>query len=154
SPGKELLGGVKTGIDLKFELKSAVNFRRQLQDMLANRLSELKGHVDAFFEEGVRRVRKDRGDDTQVVFIFDQLEQLRGTLQTEQDVIRSVQRIFSIHIDLLRIHYVHAVFTVPPWLKFVLPGTVQVTLLPTAHLWNNDTERTRSEPAWKAFRSM
>jgi hypothetical protein len=26
---------------------------------------------------------------------------------------------------------VHAVFTVPPWLKFVLPGTVQITLLCT-----------------------
>jgi hypothetical protein len=154
SPGKELLGGLKTGVDLKFELKSAANLRRRLQDMLANRLSELKANIDAFFEEGVKRIRNDRGDDTPVVFIFDQLEQLRGTLQTEQDVIRSVQRIFSIHIDLLRIRYIHAVFTVPPWLKFVLPGTVQVTLLPTAHLWNNDPERTRCEPVWKAFRSV
>jgi hypothetical protein len=49
---------------------------------------------------------------------------------------------------------VHAVFTVPPWLKFVLPGTVQITLLSTVHLWNNDTARTRCEPAWKAFRSL
>jgi hypothetical protein len=154
SPAKEFLGGLKTGIDLKFELRSAVNFRRRLQDLLATRLSELKGQVDAFFEEGIKRIRADRGDDTPVVFIFDQLEQLRGTLQSEQDVIRSVQRVFSIHIDLLRIRYVHAVFTVPPWLKFVLPGTVQVTLLPTAHLWNNDPERTRCEPAWQAFRSM
>jgi hypothetical protein len=154
SPAQELLGGVKTGLDLKFELKSATNFRRELQKILAVRLSELKAQVDSFFEEGIRRIREERGYDTRVVFIFDQLEQLRGTLQTEGDVIRSVQRIFSIHFDLLKIRYVHAVFTVPPWLKFILPGTAQITLLPTVHLWNNDAERTRCEEAWRAFHSM
>ncbi len=147
TPAKELFGSVKTGLDLKFELKSATNFRRQLQGFLTNKLKELKNNVDRFFEDGIKEIRKARGESTQVVFIFDQLEQLRGTLQTEQDVIRSVERIFAIHIDLLRIPYVHAVFTVPPWLKFVLPGTVQITLLSTVHLWNNDAERTRCEPA-------
>jgi hypothetical protein len=78
---------------------------------LANKLKELKNNVDRFFEDGIKQIRKARGEDTQVVFIFDQLEQLRGTLQTEQDVIRSVERIFAIHVDLLKIPYVHAVFT-------------------------------------------
>ena len=114
---------------------------------MANKLKELKNNVDRFFEYGIKEVRKARGEDTQVVFIFDQLEQLRGTLQTEQDVIRSVERIFAVHIDLLKIPYVHAVFTVPPWLKFVLPGTVQITLLSTVHLWNNDAGRSRCKPA-------
>ena len=154
TPAKELFGGVKTGLDLKFELKSATNFRRQLQGFLANKLKELKNNVDRFFEDGIKQIRKARGEDTQVVFIFDQLEQLRGTLQTEQEVIRSVERIFAIHVDLLKIPYVHAVFTVPPWLKFVLPGTVQITLLCTVHLWNNDTARTHCEPAWEVFRSL
>jgi len=89
-----------------------------------------------------------------VVFIFDQLEQLRGTLQTEQDAIRSVERIFAIHVDLLKIPYVHAVFTVPSWLKFVLPGTVQIALLSTVHLWKNDPRRTRCKPTWEVFRSL
>jgi hypothetical protein len=154
TPGKEFFGGVKTGLDLKFELKSGTNFRRMLREALANKLKELKNSVDRFFEDGIKQIRHARGESTQVVFIFDQLEQLRGTLQTEQDVIRSVERIFAIDIDLLRIPYVHAVFTVPPWLKFVLPGTVQVTLLSTVHLWNNDPGRTRSEPAWRAFHSL
>ena len=91
---------------------------------------------------------------TQVVFIFDQLEQLRGTLQNEDEVIRSVERIFAIHVDLLRIPYVHAVFTVPPWLKFVLHNAVETTLLCTIHLWTNDDERSRCEPAWDVFRSL
>jgi hypothetical protein len=154
TPAKELFGSIKTGLDLKFELRSATNFRRHLQAFLANKLKELKNNVDRFFEDGIKAIRKADGEDTQVVFIFDQLEQLRGTLQTEQDVIHSVERIFAIHINLLRIPYVHAVFTVPPWLKFVLPGTVQITLLSTVHLWNNDAGRTRCEPAWKVFRSL
>ena len=154
TPAKEMFGSVKTGLDLKFELKSATHFRKQLQGFLANKLKELKNNVDGFFEDGIKAIRNAYGENTQVVFIFDQLEQLRGTLQTEQDVIRSVERIFAIHLDLLRIPYVHAVFTVPPWLKFVLPGTVQITLLSTVHLWNNDAARTRSKEAWAAFHSL
>ena len=57
-------------------------------------------------------------------------------------------------MDLLKIPYVHAVFTVPPWLKFVLHNAVEITLLCTIHLWTNDNERSRCEPAWDVFRSL
>ena len=154
TPAKKILGGLKTGLDLKFELKSATNFRRDLHEVLSTKLKELKNNVDKFFEDGIKHIRAAHGENTQVVFIFDQLEQLRGTLQTEQDVIRSVQRIFATDVGLLKIPYVHAVFTVPPWLKFVLPGTGLITLLPTVHLWNNDAGRTQCEPAWDVFRSL
>jgi hypothetical protein len=154
TPLKEVLGGLKTSLDLKFELKSATNFRQSLRPVLANKLKELKNNVDKFFEDGIKLIRASHGDDTQVVFIFDQLEQLRGTLQTEQEVIRSVERIFATNVDLLKIPYVHSVFTVPPWLKFVLPNTVQITLLCTVHLWNNDDTRSHCEPAWNVFRSL
>ncbi len=154
TPLKEILGGLKTSVDLRFELKSATNFRQSLRPVLANKLNELKNNVDKFFEDGIKLIRASHGDDTQVVFIFDQLEQLRGTLQSEQEVIRSVERIFATHVDLLRIPYVHSVFTVPPWLKFVLPNTIQVTLLCTVHLWNNADGRSHCEPAWDVFRSL
>jgi hypothetical protein len=154
TPLKEVLGGLKTSIDLRFELKSATNFRQSLRPVLANKLKELKNNVDKFFEDGIKLIRASHGEDTQVVFIFDQLEQLRGTLQTEQDVIRSVERIFATHVDLLKIPYIHSVFTVPPWLKFVLPNAVQITLLCTVHLWNNDDIRSHSGPAWDVFRSL
>jgi hypothetical protein len=113
-PLQGLLGGLKTGLDLKFELKNATSFRQSLRPVLVNKLKELKDNVDKFFEDGIKLIRASHGDDTQVVFIFDQLEQLRGTLQTEQDVIRSVERIFVTEVDLLKIPYIHAVFTVPP----------------------------------------
>jgi hypothetical protein len=154
TPLKEVLGGLKTSLDLKFELKSVTTFRQSLRPVLANKLKELKNNVDKFFEDGIRLIRASHGEDTQVVFIFDQLEQLRGTLQTEQEMIRSVERIFATHIDLLKIPYIHSVFTVPPWLKFVLPNAVQITLLCTVHLWNNDDIRSHSDPAWDVFRSL
>jgi hypothetical protein len=154
TPGKKIMGGAKVAADIKFEIKAGTNFRKDRRDFMTARLRELKVKFDEFFEDGVNRVRKKLGTDTQVVFIFDQLEQLRGTIQAEADVIRSVERIFAIHLDLLRMPYVHAVFTVPPWLKFVLPGAVQITLLSTVHLWNNDPGRSRCEAAWPVFRSL
>jgi len=154
TPGKKIMGGAKVAADIKFEIKAGTNFRKDLREFMTARLRELKVKFDKFFEDGVNRVRAKLGADTQVVFIFDQLEQLRGTIQAEADVIRSVERIFAIHLDLLRMPYVHAVFTVPPWLKFVLPGAVQITLLSTVHLWNNDPGRSRCEAAWPVFRSL
>jgi len=154
TPGKDLLGGLKAGIDVKLELKTGSSFRQQVQSLLANRLGELKNQVDQFFEDGIKLIHAQTSKHTKVVFLFDQLEQIRGTRQTEQDVIRSVERLFAVQFDMLKIPYVHMVYTVPPWLKFVLPAMVQITLLPTVHLWNNDPERTRYEPAWTVFRSL
>jgi hypothetical protein len=141
-------------VDLKLEFKTTPSFRQDLQRFLANRIGELKNEVNRFFEDGIKEIRRARGDDTRVVFIFDQLEQIRGTLQTEQDVLRSVERLFAIHIDMLKIPYVHAVYTVPPWLKFLLPPLVRITILPTIHLWNNDDERSHCEVGWTALRSL
>jgi hypothetical protein len=58
TPAKELFGSVKTGLDLKFELKSATNFRRELQGFLANKLKELKNNVDRFLSTGLSRFVK------------------------------------------------------------------------------------------------
>jgi len=154
TPGKKILGGAKVAADIKFEIKAGTSFRTELRDFMTIRLRELKARVDRFFEDGVKRIRNKHGPDTQIVFIFDQLEQLRGTIQAEADVIRSVERIFAVHLELLRMPYVHAVFTVPPWLKFVLPGAVQITLLSTVHLWNNDRDRSRCAKAWPVFHSL
>jgi hypothetical protein len=154
TPGRKIMGGAKVAADIKFEIKAGTSFRKDLRDFMTARLRDLKAKFDRFFEDGVKRVRAKLGPGTQVVFIFDQLEQLRGTIEAEAEVIRSVERIFAIHLDLLRMPYVHAVFTVPPWLKFVRPGAVQITLLSTAPLWDNDSDRSRREAAWPVFRSL
>lgn len=144
---------VKAGTDLKLELKTAPSFRRKLSDALIGRIGEMHEEVKAFFEDGFKAIRAATGEDKKVVFIFDSLEQIRGSLSNEQEVTRSVELLFSIHLRLLEIPYLHVIYTVPPWLKFVLPGTNMV-VLPGVRLRNNDSQRTRCEPGIQAIRGL
>ncbi|MEW6157310.1 MAG: hypothetical protein AB1813_07745, partial [Verrucomicrobiota bacterium] len=153
SPAKEVLGGLKGGIELKLAVKETSSFRQKLRQFLQNRLGELKAEVDAFVEEGVKAIRNKLGEDTPIVFIFDNLEQLRGSISNEQEVIRSVERVFASHLDKLRLPYVHMIYTVPPWLKFLLLGA-KVEILPTFRLWNNDEKRTRYPSGWDSMRKL
>jgi hypothetical protein len=154
TPLWEVFGKLRAGVDLKLELKTASSFRQNLQRVLNSHLTALQQQVTEFYAEAVRRIWLERGEQTSIVFLFDQLEQMRGGLLTEQDVIRSVERIFTIHVDRLRIPNLHVVYTVPPWLKFVTPGMVAMVLLPARHLWNNDPARTPTEVNRRAFRSV
>ena len=78
SPGKEVIGGLKAGLNIKAELKTGSTFRRSLSKFLSSYLVELENDVAAFIEDGIKLIQQRRGKDVQVVFIFDQLEQLRG----------------------------------------------------------------------------
>jgi hypothetical protein len=146
--------GIKAAIDLKFELKSDSAFRQNVKKAFGTRPKEFKDEVNSFFAEGVRLIRRAKGPDTKIVFIFDQLEQMRGALGLEEDVIRSVERIFSIEIDLLRLQYIHVIYTVPPWLSFLGARQISVETLPAVHLWRNDPERSPDEFAWAAYRRL
>lgn len=152
SPGKEVVGGIKAGLDLKAELKTGSSFRRSLQKFLSSYLVELEGDVQAFVESGVAAIRALHGEDKNVVFIFDQLEQIRGDYRNWQDVIRSVQQVFTVHLDRLRLPGVHCVYAVPAWLTFLSPRPKDMTMLPTVHLWNKD--RTPYLDALAAFQQV
>lgn len=145
---------MKAGANVKFEIKTGSTFRKDLQRFLATRLRDLKAEVDSFVEDGIKQIRGAFGPDTNIVFIFDQLEQLRGTFQTEREVVGSVERIFASSIDMLKLPYLHMIYTIPPWLKFLLRQSVRVTLLPAIHLWSNDDGRSKSTAEWDAFRSL
>ena len=146
--------GAKAGLGIKAEFKAGSTFRQDLQKALSGRISELKGEADAFVEDGIKALGKKIGPDRPIVFIFDQLEQLRGNYEAWQSVIRSVQDVFSVHLDKLKLPYVHMIYSVPPWLSFLTTLEAQIAILPTVHLWNNDPDRTRFEPGWAAFRSL
>ena len=147
--------GLKTGADLKLNLKTAPTFRQMLREKLANHIGGLKRNVDRFFEDGVKALQARRGQTfAGVVFLFDQMEQVRGSLANEQEVIHSVERLFSQHLKLLEIPYLHLVYTVPPWLKFVLPNTVRIQILPSIRQWNNDVSRTEYPHGRQTLRSL
>jgi hypothetical protein len=147
-------GAVKAGISIKAEFKTGSSFRQRLQKALSGRLAELKAEADGFFEDGIKAVRAALGVDKKIVFIFDSLEQLRGNYQNWQSIIRSVEQVFTVHLDKLNLPHIHAIYSVPPWLKFIAPPEAAMTILPTVHLWNNDPDRSRFEMGWNAFRSL
>jgi hypothetical protein len=74
--------GIKAVIDLKFELKSDSTFRQKLKDAFTTRPKDFKDQVNNFFANGVSLIHETEGARKSVVFIFDQLEQMRGTLES------------------------------------------------------------------------
>lgn len=135
---------IKDVAELKLALKDMPSFRQKLQEVMSNRLFELEAQVKKFFEDYVEALRK-RHPDKQVVFLVDQLEQIRGSLFSEREVISSVERLFSRYLDRLNMPSIHVIYTVPPWLKFVLPGA-EVVILQSVRQWQKDAERTAHGP--------
>ena len=88
------------------------------------------------------------------MFIFDQFEQLHDTLDTQGRVAESVAMLMANHRADLQIPLMHMVFTVPPWLKFKLPDMRKIRLLYNVKLWNNNDNRTKSQPGWKIMRGV
>ena len=148
------VGADDVGAELKLNLSTTPTLRQKIAEELANHLGELKKNVDKFFEDGVKAIKAHYGEETEVVFLFDQLEQIRGSLSNEESVIHSVEVLFAQHYRDLKMPYVHMVYTVPPWLKFVHPGGLRIELLPSVRQWNNDEHRTLYHSGWESLRSL
>ena len=154
SPAHSVLGGIKAGLSIKAELKTGSDFRRQLQDFLTAHLVQLQSDVTQFFEYGAKAIWAAKGsEDVQIVFMLDQLEQMRGDYRNWQDVIRCTQQLFTVHLDRLRMPYVHCIYSVPAWLAFLSRPT-DMTLLPTVRLWDKDAERSPYPRGRTMFRSL
>lgn len=131
----------KDAAKLKASLKDVPSFRQRLQETMSLRLSELEAQVKTFFED-YRKAIGERFANSGVVFLFDNLEQLRGNaLSQEREVLASVEKLFSQHLDRLCVPYFHMVYTVPPWLRFAIPG-LAMEILPSIVQWKNNPEHT------------
>ncbi len=151
--------GMKAGVtgleaSMKLAFRTTPTFRQRLQEAMQPRLGELRDNVRKFVEDGVEQIRR-KTTDQQVVFLFDQLEQFRGSLTNEAEMLRSVERVFSAHLSLLRLPYVHCVFTVPPWLKLIPQGPgAPVTVLNCVKLWGKDPARTPFQAGERCLRRL
>jgi hypothetical protein len=121
--------------------------------VIGGHLGELDREVTAFFEDGFKAIRSSAGQDARIVFMFDSLEKIHGSLSNEAEVAHSVEVVFSNYLKLLEIPNLHVIYTVPPWLKFLL-SRAGMRVLPCVRLWNNDGERTRCEPGIAALREL
>lgn len=146
------LFGSKLGA-LKLTFRNEPTFRDKLRQLLDNRLSEFKAVVDKFFEDGLKAIRKKDGPDRRVVFIFDQMENLRGSVSNHAEVVNSVQALFRTHTEKLALPYIHLICTVPPWLRFVVPG-LETTMLTGLRLWQNKPARPPRAEGWDQMRRI
>jgi len=135
------------GLNFKTLLKEVPSFRHQVREKLSSRFGELKKEVQLFFDFGREKIKQaNKGE--RVVFLFDQLEQLRDPLGSEARVTESVKTLMANHRRDLGISLFHMVFTVPPWLKFVLPEMTKIRLQYNVKLWKNDDARTPESAGW------
>ena len=141
------------GLNFKTSLKEVESFRLKLRKRLSSRLNEVRREVRNFFEFGRKKIREVKGD-RRVVFLFDQLEQLRDPVGTEGRVADSVTSLMANHRADLKIPLLHMVFTVPPWLKFKLPQISDIRMLYNVKLWKNDERRTRASDGWKTMQRV
>jgi len=152
-PEASLQLGPSAGV--KVALKTSPTFREKLRAFLSARPGELKAEVNKFIEDAVKHIRKQvETEDAPIVFLFDSFDQVRGTLLNEREVIASVAQLFGSHFDLLKLPYVHAVYTVHPWLSFIHPGAFDVVTLPSIRQWENDPARTRYDPGCDVLRQV
>ena len=105
------------GANIQANLKSDPTFKQRLQERLSGHLGVLVNDVRAFFQENVKSLKQQLGNDHEVVLLVDSLEHIRGTFVNALDVQSSVERLFATHADKLKLPYVHVVYTVPPYLK-------------------------------------
>ncbi|MGM0576113.1 MAG: hypothetical protein ACQEXJ_10330 [Myxococcota bacterium] len=119
----ELKAGAKgagVGVDLKLALKDSPSFQKKLQESLATRVGQLVAEVRGFYADTLARLRAEHGEDKPIALLFDSLEHIKGTSTSAPDVAKHLEATYS-RVDQLRIPGVHAVFTVPPWLKVRAP---------------------------------
>lgn len=151
---KANIPGTDIGATIKTSLKEVPSFRNKLREKLGVRLGELLDEVHKFFDFGLKTIRKAQGSDCKVVFLFDQLEQLRDPVGTDGRVTDSVTSLFANHRKDLKIPFVHMVYTLPPWLKFKLPQMSEIRMLYNIKLWKNDEKRTRIAAGWQTMQRV
>ncbi len=144
---------IGSAFNMKAILKSTPSFRQKLQDSIRDRIDELKNNVDKFIEDGVKLIQSRTSKDIKIVFIFDQLEQIRGSLSDEENVLKSVEQIFTLNTHLLKLNYLNTIYTVPPWLRFVMTSENIVTLRGIKQ-WENDEKRTKYGKGNNIFRQI
>lgn len=124
----ELSAGVKIGGEIggakleastgaKLVLKDNPSFRERARSQWTGSLGALTREVHQFVREVADSLRPKDDPTRQVVIIVDSVEHIQGTLSDAALVQASVEKLFTVHADLLHIEGVHTVYTVHPYLK-------------------------------------
>lgn len=147
------VGVAEVSGNIKVALKETPSFRQKVQAAMKNRIGELKANVDKFIEDGVKNIQSVKGEDIKIVFIFDSLEQIRGSLNDEALVIKSVEEVFTQNVHLLKLNHLNTIYTVPPWLRFVMTSEDIITLRGIKQ-WEKNDQRTKYDQGNELLRQV
>lgn len=110
------------GVGLKLNIKRDPGFRTLVQKAMAGHLASLVGQANDYFAECVQAIREHTQDPgKQVVLLVDSIEHIRGTFSNASDVQNSIEHLFAVQSEKLRLASIHVVYTIHPYLRFRLP---------------------------------
>ncbi|HSM22744.1 MAG TPA: hypothetical protein VK876_11120, partial [Rubrivivax sp.] len=117
-----------TALDAKFgdagftaQLRENPSFRAQVQRALESSTGAWFEQVKSFIGEVASDVQGQRGAGTQVVLVLDSLERLRVSGPNAQACYEAIVQTFDVNGQFLKLESVHAVYSVPPFLPFLVP---------------------------------
>ncbi len=141
-------------LSINLELKGNETLRTRFRKAFETHIEQLNREIRRYFEQTVQAIKTQYGN-KQIVFIFDNLEKIEGAdANTQLEVQRSVEFIFNHHRDKLSLPYIHAVYTIPPWLKFIKPLEGETVELSGVRMWHNNPERTEKEEGIQRLRLL
>ncbi|XXT18507.1 hypothetical protein WME94_50585 [Sorangium sp. So ce429] len=112
---KEITAKTPIG-DLKLAFQSDPSFREGIRKAFAGRLAELVDQVRMHHAGVLKALAARAGRPVRLVVILDSLEHLRGTMDTDEGVRRSVEELFLTHASHIGLKDTHMVLSVPAFL--------------------------------------
>lgn len=103
------------------QLRENPSFRAEVQRALEASRGTWFEQVKSFIKEVADDVRLQRGAATQVVLVLDSLERLRVSGTNAQACYEAIVQTFDVNGQFLKLDHVHAVYSVPPFLPFLVP---------------------------------
>lgn len=114
------LGG-DSKISFKAQLKDNPSFREKVVAAMAGSIAPLAAQVREFAKTVRDDLQQQHGADKQVVLILDSLERLRVTGADANVCYDAISRVFDQNAEYLKLEHIHVVYSVPPYLPFLLP---------------------------------
>ena len=108
-------------LSFKAQLKDNPSFRQQVLASVEGATAKLAAQVREFAKVVAQDLRTQRGADKQVILVLDSLERLRVTGADAQICYDAICRTFDQNAEHLKLEHIHVVFSVPPYLPFLLP---------------------------------
>lgn len=108
--------------DLKFNIKHGREIWTEARKRLAMTPGRLEREAHGHVSECIARLNNRFPDARGIVFIFDSLEKLRGSIDQFREIMDSAVRTFTDYSSELKLPGCHVIYTVPPYLPLLAPA--------------------------------